>query len=373
MADKKISALTGATTPLTGSEVLPIVQGGSTVKVSVDNLTTGKAVTVKSLGAVTGLSGATQATDITISRTSSTGVVLTGPNIYFDDGTANNTIAIQNGAGALQVFGYNGSWSTRLTLDNTGNLGLGVVPSAWVSGQKVLEVSGFSINAAAADASLTVNGYVNSSYTWVYKATGFSTRYESSSGEHKWFTAPSGPAGNPFVYTQVMGIDTSGNTTLNTGNVVIGTAGKGIDFSANTNAAGMTSELLNWYETGTWTPSLGGNTTYVTQDGTYTRVGNLVHVEGKIIVNVLGTGSPTTVSGLPFTVKNTTNSMTGKGVVGYFAGIATSLAFFAPDAIKATNTFYFEGTTGAVTTATNGPNIFTGGTRVDFALTYLCE
>lgn len=44
MADKKISQLTGATTPLAGTEVLPIVQSGSTVKVSVDNLTKGKTV-----------------------------------------------------------------------------------------------------------------------------------------------------------------------------------------------------------------------------------------------------------------------------------------------------------------------------------------
>jgi hypothetical protein len=45
MADKKISALTAATTPLAGTEVLPIVQGGTTKKVSVDDLTTGKVVT----------------------------------------------------------------------------------------------------------------------------------------------------------------------------------------------------------------------------------------------------------------------------------------------------------------------------------------
>lgn len=49
MADKKISALTAASTPLAGTEVLPIVQSGSTVKVSVDNLTYGKTVTVQSL------------------------------------------------------------------------------------------------------------------------------------------------------------------------------------------------------------------------------------------------------------------------------------------------------------------------------------
>lgn len=54
MADKKISALTAATTPLAGTEVLPIVQSGSTVKVSVDNLTTGKAVSGSQFTASTG-------------------------------------------------------------------------------------------------------------------------------------------------------------------------------------------------------------------------------------------------------------------------------------------------------------------------------
>jgi hypothetical protein len=49
MADKKISALTAASTPLAGTEVLPIVQSGSTVKVSVDNLTTGKTVAMNQI------------------------------------------------------------------------------------------------------------------------------------------------------------------------------------------------------------------------------------------------------------------------------------------------------------------------------------
>lgn len=49
MADKKISALTAATTPLAGTEVLPIVQGGSTVKVAVSNLTAGRAIAANGL------------------------------------------------------------------------------------------------------------------------------------------------------------------------------------------------------------------------------------------------------------------------------------------------------------------------------------
>jgi hypothetical protein len=92
----------------------------------------------------------------------------------------------------------------------------------------------------------------------------------------------------------------TGDQTLATGNLVVGTAGKGIDFSANTAAAGMTSELLNWYEEGTWTPSLGGDTTYTAQIGTYTRIGRMVTVNFIVIVNVLGTGSASQISGLPF-------------------------------------------------------------------------
>lgn len=48
MPDLKISQLTAATTPLAGTEVLPIVQSGATVKVSVDNLTAGKSVSATS-------------------------------------------------------------------------------------------------------------------------------------------------------------------------------------------------------------------------------------------------------------------------------------------------------------------------------------
>jgi len=53
MADLKISQLPAATTPLAGTEVLPIVQGGSTVQVSVNNLTAGKAVSASTVTATT--------------------------------------------------------------------------------------------------------------------------------------------------------------------------------------------------------------------------------------------------------------------------------------------------------------------------------
>lgn len=90
-------------------------------------------------------------------------------------------------------------------------------------------------------------------------------------------------------------------------------AGNGIDFSANTGAAGMTSELLDWYEEGTWTPVVAGNTTagvgtYTVQAGSYTRIGNRVFFNGWVDWTAhTGTGS-TYVDGLPFTVANNNNA-----------------------------------------------------------------
>jgi hypothetical protein len=86
-------------------------------------------------------------------------------------------------------------------------------------------------------------------------------------------------------------------------------SGKGIDFSAADNAAGMTSELLNDYEEGTWTPAVAGSTlagtaSYVVQQGRYTKVGRQVFVEMYISWSS-GTGTGNLlVSGLPFTSAN---------------------------------------------------------------------
>jgi len=85
-----------------------------------------------------------------------------------------------------------------------------------------------------------------------------------------------------------------GDVTLSTGNLVIGTSGKGIDFSATPGTG--TSELLNDYEEGTWdvvlTPSTSGTITPYTQfnQAQYTKVGRLVTVSAQI--KVLSVSSP---------------------------------------------------------------------------------
>lgn len=91
-------------------------------------------------------------------------------------------------------------------------------------------------------------------------------------------------------------------------------AGKGIDFSANTNAPGMTSELLDWYEEGVWTPEIAFATngdlavTYDLRSGTYTRIGRQVTVS-FILTTTAFTHTTASgvlrITGLPFNAGNT--------------------------------------------------------------------
>jgi hypothetical protein len=102
----------------------------------------------------------------------------------------------------------------------------------------------------------------------------------------------------------------SGDVNLSTGNLVIGTAGKGIDFSADPSAPGMTSELFDDYEEGTWTPAWGGTVsnptnTYSTQTGIYTKIGNHVTCFCEISTATTAGGSGNLrILGLPFTVSS---------------------------------------------------------------------
>lgn len=94
--------------------------------------------------------------------------------------------------------------------------------------------------------------------------------------------------------------------TLTTENLIINTAGKGIDFSANTGAAGMTSELLSDYEEGTFTPTIsstsGTITTYAINSAIYTKIGRVVHIVVQFAVSDNGTGAGAIfIQGFPFT------------------------------------------------------------------------
>ena len=238
MADTKISALASATTPLAGTEVLPIVQSGATVKVAVSNLTAGR------------------------------------------DISAATVTAVKNGV--AQIYLQNTSGTTKNTqLIFEDNIG-----SKWRVGMDVA----------------TNN---NSDSFQLYSDVG-SAAYLTMSN--------------------------AGNLTINTGNLIQGTAAKGIDFSANTPAAGKTSTLLNWYEEGTWTPTVtsssGTITTVSGNVGRYTRVGRSITCVFNFTIADNGTGAGALfVTGLPFVGSQAVltyyaafgwNRTTGKSIAGEY-------------------------------------------------------
>lgn len=240
MADAKISQLTLATTPLDGTEVLPIVQSGSTVKVSNNDLR---------------------------------------PRQIQSNATS----------GVMQIVG----------------------PAA--ASTRVMTVPNANFTAARTDAAQSFTG----------------------------------------------------DQTLSTGNLIQGTAAKGFNFTANTPAAGMTSRLLNWYEEGTWTPSVGGTATYNIQKGFYTRIGRQVIASMDLHINVLGTGSASTISGLPFTVGNNQS-----GVAAFFTNLNLSVVSLSAVGNETATSMVLLGLTAAAVSTTYAIAALKDNSRVILTLMY---
>ncbi len=145
-------------------------------------------------------------------------------------------------------------FSTKLTLDNTGNLGLGVTPSTWYTGFKSFQAGATT---ALADFSsgtyLFNNWYIAASGANTYLTSNFASSYSQVSGEHRFYTAPSGTAGNTISFTQAMTLDASsqllvGTTSNPYGNrfTVGGSATyRGIEISTTTASARPTLTFLN--------------------------------------------------------------------------------------------------------------------------------
>ena len=137
--------------------------------------------------------------------------IATGTNLY-------NAIGINETNSFVNFYTAN---AERARIDSSGNLGLGVTPSAWKSGARAFQLgaTGYaSLNEQAnGSTSLNFNCYESAANTWTYIITGVApTRYTQLSGAHNWFTAPSGTAGNAITFTQAMTLDASGNLLVGT-------------------------------------------------------------------------------------------------------------------------------------------------------------
>jgi hypothetical protein len=141
---------------------------------------------------------------------------------------------------ADNTLGFSTASTERMRLDSSGNLGLGVTPSASNACTNIELPYGATLSArsnTAAPQFAMMSNAVGNWYAATYKINGFATQYtqQGNDGTHAWYTAPSGTAGNAITFTQAMTLDASGNlmvgTTTPTANCKLTVTGAGISIA----------------------------------------------------------------------------------------------------------------------------------------------
>ena len=200
-------------------------------------------------------------------------------------------------------------------------------------------------------------------------------------GKIRFQTRPSGSG-----MAERMRIESDGNVKIVDGDLVIGTSGHGIDFSATGDASGsgnsMSNELLDDYEEGTWTPKLYANgsdsgVTYGSNHGVYTKIGNLLHLRGQMTLSDKGNGNSgdgVAIGNFPYTIANivTGTSMDGSGVMNYWHNLNSSFGWLSFWVQESTTYAYIKGVAGDLTTANNSVNVgnLNDNSEFRFAFTY---
>jgi hypothetical protein len=240
----------------------------------------------------------------------------TGVNGTTDTNIGNITCwKINNSDGSKMRFqtqpsGFGGG-ATALTIDAsqdvtfTGNVGIGVSPA-----------HNLHIRDDSSDPNIMVHTENASLDPYLQLHTGSKVwsivSDNSDSDSLKILSGGTGTIASDTAHITIA--ESAGDVTIGTGNLVIGTAGKGISFSStNTpvqSSGTGTSNLLDDYEEGTWTPTMtsaaGTVTVASVTAATYTKIGRIVCVRARIDYSTDASVSTSVITfgGLPFTIKN---------------------------------------------------------------------
>ena len=162
-------------------------------------------------------SGATYANINSGDNTSLVGILLGGTST-----PSAGQLIYDNTANSLAFFT---SGASRLLIDTSGNVGVGVTPSAWGSNSKALQLGGGSASVSSTGAGSTASRFAHCAYfdntNWLYQYTGvgpalYQVTGANAGSTHAWYIAPGGTAGNAITFTQAMTLDASGNLLVGT-------------------------------------------------------------------------------------------------------------------------------------------------------------
>ena len=141
--------------------------------------------------------------------------------------TSSDGLQIQEAGADAYIWNYENSFMSfgtnateRMRIDSSGNLGLGVTPSAWASTFKVLQFKngvyyGQYDGGGIPSGYFGTNNYFNGS-SYIYVASAEATRYQQVTGQHQFFTSASGTAGNAITFTQAMTLSNAGGLSVGT-------------------------------------------------------------------------------------------------------------------------------------------------------------
>jgi len=148
---------------------------------------------------------------VTYPSTFATRLTIGASNFYIENDGSPETFTFVNTTGSGIFDWKNGASATqRMRLDGSGNLGLGVTPSAWGTNWKAFDINTVGNIAATTGVTRIYHNAYNDNSSNIYKTSASASMY-SQDGSHAWFIAPSGTAGNAISFTQAMTLDASGN------------------------------------------------------------------------------------------------------------------------------------------------------------------
>ena len=203
-------------------------------------------------------------------------------------GSTNNTVCTVTGANAIQG-------ESNVQIDSNGRLLIGTTTAGESNGDEATFAN------TGGNAGITIRSAVDSECKIYFS--------EGTSGGSQYRGAINYNQNTNYMAFSAneyerMRIQADGDVKIADGDLVIGTSGHGIDFSATADGTGSSQvEILDDYEEGSWTPTVGsGNASFSTMIGRYTKIGNQVTLWLRIAGGGSYSGSGALIiQGLPFT------------------------------------------------------------------------